>query len=69
MPPPTPKGTPLPSSHRLRARRAQLTPYTALKVKSFEPSPDLEVQPHRIVISVAPDNKVPPEDLPLAPWS
>ena len=47
----------------------QLTPYTALKVKSFEPSNDLEAQPHRIVISVAPDNKVPPEDLPLAPWS
>jgi len=45
-----------------------LTPYTALKVKSFEPSPDLEVQPHRIVVSVAPDNKVPREDLPLAPW-
>ena len=55
-------------SHRLRARRAQLTPYTVLTVKDFTRSTDLEVQPHHIIISVAPDNKGPLENLRLAPW-
>ena len=46
-----------------------MTPYTALTVKKFDESPDLELEPHRIIISVAPDNKGPPENLQLAPWS
>ena len=54
--------------HCLRARRDQLTPYTVLTIKDFIPSTDLEVQPHHIIISVAPDNKGPPETLQLAPW-
>ncbi|KAL3928708.1 MAG: hypothetical protein SGPRY_002276 [Prymnesium sp.] len=45
-----------------------LTPYTALTVKKCYESSNLDVQPHRIIISVAPDNKQQPEDLPLAPW-
>ena len=47
----------------------QLTPYTVLTVKEFEASPNLEVQPHRIVVRVAPDNKALSETLPVAPWS
>eukprot|EP00966_Prymnesium_polylepis_P327818 7383655-Prymnesium_polylepis.2 len=50
-------------------REFLLTPYTALKVKKFERSPNLLEQPHRIILTVAPDNQGPSEDLPLAPWS
>ena len=45
-----------------------MTPYTVLTVKDFVPSADLELEPHRIIISVAPDNKGPLENLQLAPW-
>jgi len=43
-------------------------PFSTFSVEAVELSPDPKLQPHRIHLVAAQDNRAEPEDLPLAPW-